>query len=125
MRIACILPLLAWCLAASMPQARGEGFSPFGWLSGNRAETTNVSGYSKTPTVLAKMKGGTQRFVNGTKDLFVAKKPPVKTRGATGTRHAKRPEPPKQSFFKRWFNPEPPPPPRTVDEWMKLDQIHP
>jgi len=99
MRIAVIAPLLVWCFAASVPQARGEGFSPFGWLGGNRHEsptvrTTNVSNTSKTPPVFARMKGGTQRFLTGTKNLFVAKKPPAKTRGATTTHRAARPEPP-------------------------------
>ena len=130
MRIAAIGPLLVCCLAASVPPARGEGFSPFSWLGFGRTEsqdvrTTNVSKTSKTPQVFAKMTSGTKRFVDGTKNLFVAKKPPAKTRGVTATRRAKRYEPPKQSFFKRWFNPEPPPPPRTIEEWMSLEQIHP
>jgi hypothetical protein len=130
MRNAVVLPLLLWCFAASMPQARGEGFSPFGWLCCNRHESpvvqmTNVSNTSKTPPVFARMKDGTQRFWTGTKNLFVAKKPPAKTHGATVIHRAARSEPPKQGFFKRWFNPDPPPPPKTVEEWMSLEQVHP
>jgi len=130
MRFATILPLLVCCLAAGAPRARAEGPSPFGWLCFNRhashgAKTTNVSNTSKTPQVFAKMKGGTERFLTNTKNLFVADKPAAKTRGATATRRIKRSEPPKQSFFKRWFKPEPPPPPKTVEEWMSLEQIHP
>ncbi len=130
MRIAAIGPLLVCCFAASVPHARGEGFAPFDCLCCGRHEsqgvqTTNVSNTSKTPQVFAKMTSGTKRFVTGTKNLFVAKKPPTKTRGVTATRRAARYEPPKQGFFKRWFNPEPPPPPRTIEEWMSLDQIHP
>ncbi|MEX0678195.1 MAG: hypothetical protein WD063_14020 [Pirellulales bacterium] len=130
MRIAAILPLLVCYFAASVPPARAEGCSPFGWLCCSRhtpqaIETTNVSNTSKTPPVFTKMTGGTKRFVSGTKNLFVAKKPPAKKRGVTATHRAARAEPPKQGFFQRWFNPEPPPPPRTVEEWMSLEQIHP
>jgi hypothetical protein len=34
----------------------------------------------------------------------------------------KQPEP---GFFKKLFYPAPTPPPKTVEEWMSLEQVHP
>jgi hypothetical protein len=130
MRVATIVALVVCCCVALAPRAHAaEASSPFAWLGFGRtkthaAKTTNAS-HAAAPQVFAKMGDGTKHFVSNTKNLFVPKKPPVKTRGVTATHHPQRPEPPKQSFFKRMFNPEPPPPPRTVGEWMSLEQVHP
>lgn len=130
MKISFLLTLVIGCFAVAVPRAEaGDGCSPFCWLGCCRHDaqpvgTTNVANTSKTPPVFARMTSGTKRFVTGTKNLFVAKKPAAKKRGVTATRRAARPAPPKQGFFKRWFNPEPPPPPRTIEEWMSLEQIH-
>jgi hypothetical protein len=128
MRNQTILALAVWCVVAYAGHA-ALARSPLAWLGlGNDkspTRTTEVSQSSRTPAVLAKMSDGTKRLVGNTKKLFVPAKPPVKRRGVTATHHARRPEPPKQSFFKRLFNPEPPPPPKTVNEWMSLDHVHP
>jgi hypothetical protein len=125
-----ILPLCAGCLAAASAAQAAEAASPLAWLgfgkaSSQAAKTTEVKSATAPPAVFAKMTHGTKRFVSNTKNLFVPKKPPAKRRGLTATYHAHRPEPPKQSFFKRLFGPEPPPPPKTVNEWMSLEQMHP
>lgn len=131
MRWSRILALAVYCCAVSASATRAdEKSSPFSWLGfgshkSGAVATTNVSRTSKTPQAFAKMTSGTKRFFTNTKSLFVAKKPPAKKRGVTATRRAARPEPPKQNIFKRLFNPEPPPPPRTVEEWMALEQIRP
>jgi hypothetical protein len=127
MSIRSILALVLWCSLACQPAfAR----SPLTWLGMGQdkspaARTREVSQSSRTPAVFAKMSDGTKRLVGNTKKLFVPAKPPVKRRGVTATHPARRPEPPKQSFFKRLFNPEPPPPPKTVNEWMSLKHVHP
>lgn len=134
MRLAVLLTVMFCCLAAGLSDARGaDGRSPFSWLGFGRGEsqpakTANVSSKSKTPPVFAKMTDDTRRLMSNTKNLFVPKKPkktPSKKRGVTATHRDVRHEPPKQSFFQRLFNPEPPPPPRTIDEWMSLEQVHP
>ena len=64
-------------------------------------------------------------MVDGTKNMFSSKKKaPKKVTGTTGiyTMHPKQEEP---GFFHKLFHPEPPPPPKTIDEWMSLKQIHP
>jgi len=130
MRVAAFLPLFVWCLAVGASQApAADGTSPLSWLGNSKSKPRpihKVSASSEATTpMFTRMTDGTKKFVNNTKSLFVPKKPPVKRRGVTATHRAVRPEPPKQSFFKRMFNPEPPPPPRTVNEWMSLEQIHP
>lgn len=130
MRMAAILSLVVGCCTALVPQAHAaQANSPFSWLGFSKskahaAKTTNVS-HTSAPQVFSKMGDGTKKLVSNTKNLFVAKKPPVKKRGVTATHRAPKPEVQKQSFFKRIFNPEPPPPPRTVGEWMSLEQVHP
>jgi hypothetical protein len=129
MRIAAILTLVtAFC--AWSAAARADLWHPSSWLGCCRdkaegAKTTNVSQTTSTPAAFSKLTSGTKRLASNTKNLFVARKPPAKKLGVTATRRAERPQPPKQNFFKRWFNPEPPPPPQTVDEWMSLEQVHP
>jgi hypothetical protein len=128
--MAAVGSLVVCCCVALAPQAHAaQASSPFSWLGFGKskaqtAKTTNVS-QTSAPQVFTKMGDGTKKLVSNTKNLFVAKKPPVKKRGVTATHRAAKPEVPKQSLFKRMFNPEPPPPPRTVGEWMSLEQIHP
>jgi hypothetical protein len=128
MRIAAILALAAICCAWS-GAARADLWHPSSWLGRGRdksspVKTTNVSQNTSTP-VLTRLTGSTKRLATNTKNLFVSKKPPAKKRGVTATRKAEHPEPPRQNVFKRWFNPDPPPPPKTVEEWMSLKQVHP
>lgn len=128
MRIAAVALLLG-CLAASAQEARAGGFAPLDWLCCGRHDSktmqpTNVSQTSASTPMLARMKGGTARFLTSTKNLFVANKP-AKTRGVTATYPASRPQPAKPGFFRRWFSSDPAPAPKTVKEWMSLEQIHP
>ncbi len=77
-----------------------------------------------SPAVFTKVSGGTKRFVDGTKNLLSFKKPaPKRTLGLTGSPIGPKPKEP--GFFYKLFHPAPPPPPRTIDEWMSLEQIHP
>ena|SRR5262245_13482313 len=78
-----------------------------------------------TPTVLTKMTDGTKRFVSSTTNMFAPKKHVTRKSGTTAIHRAKVPERPKQGFFQQLFKPEPPPPPKTVKEWMSLKQVHP
>jgi len=116
MRLAGILSLaMGLFLFAAVSRAA----TPFSWLGfgqGHSVKTTNVSQSSHRPTVVAKMVSGTKRLVNNTKNLITPKPTPVKRHGATVTHRVKRPEPPKQSFFQKWFSSESPSPPKTVGE---------
>jgi hypothetical protein len=106
-----------------------QAASPFGWLGFSNGPTSAARQPQPTPTVFNKMSAGTKRLVSNTKDALTPdKKPtkkPTKKSGSTTVRKAKRPPAPKQGFFKQLFNPEPPPPPETVQEWMSLEQVYP
>jgi len=78
-----------------------------------------------SPSVLTKMSNTTKRAVNNTKNALTPKKTVAKNTGATKTYKPKAVKEEKPGFFKSLFNPEPPPPPKTIKEWMSLKQIHP
>jgi hypothetical protein len=65
------------------------------------------------------------RLVASPISIFKPKTVTTRKSGLTGVQKAKKTEQPKQGFFKSMFNPEPPPPPKTIKEWMSLKQIHP
>jgi hypothetical protein len=104
------------CWSSARAENRILPFNPFSKAasSGNQA--------TSTPTVFAKMSSSTKRFVNNTKSIFSPKKK-SKSKSATGL--VSRQKPPEPGFFHKLFHPEPPPPPRTIEEWMSLKQIHP
>jgi hypothetical protein len=120
MRLRIPLLLALSLAAASWSSARGE--SRVG-MTVPLVQVANSGGSNKTPTVFAKMNSSTKRFVNNTKSIFSPKKKSSKGKSATGL--VSRQKPPEPGFFYKLFHPEPPPPPRTIDEWMSLKQIHP
>ncbi len=63
---------------------------------------------------------------DSTKRLFGAKKKSV-TSGSGGTSvvQPKTTRSEKPGFFKSLFQPEPPPPPKTIKEWMSLKKVQP
>jgi hypothetical protein len=78
---------------------------------------------SKSPSLATKMSDGTKRLASGTKNLFTAKKPT--SRGMSHAQSSKFSRDEKPGLLKSMFNPEPPPPPKTIKEWMSLKQVHP
>jgi hypothetical protein len=78
---------------------------------------------SKSPSVVTKMSAGTRRLANNTKSMLTPKKPA--TRGTKVVQSSKKATDEKPGFFKSMFAPEPPPPPKTIKEWMSLKQVHP
>lgn len=122
MRIAAIASLVACWLLLGATSAHADKASRLGF---NTDPLGKEAPAAKGPSVLDKMNAGTKRLVDNTKKLFTPDKPPVKKRGVTAVRRAQKPKPPQQSFFGRLFNPQPPPPPQTIDEWMSLDQLRP
>jgi hypothetical protein len=120
-------------IAMSAP-ATAESSSMARWFNFGKgkpkaqAKTTNAAGTSKstkTPQVVTKMTDGTKRLVSNTTNVFTPSKTTTRKSGTTGMEIAKKPPQEKQGFFKSMFNPEPPPPPKTIKEWMSLKQIHP
>jgi hypothetical protein len=80
-----------------------------------------------TPSIGTKLTTGPKHIVTGTKNMLTPKKPQtVRKSGTTGVQIAKSPKSAdKPGFFKSMLHPEPPPPPKTIKEWMSLKQIHP
>jgi hypothetical protein len=88
-----------------------------------------VAGFAATVRAASLGSGGDStgplRLLASTTGFFKPKTVTTRKSGLTGVQKAKRTEQPKQGFFKSMFNPEPPPPPKTIKEWMSLKQIHP
>lgn len=124
MRILTLL-LVAWLLlGAAESQAAFPSLPKFWGKEQSAAATTSAKGGSaKKPAVLTKVSSGTKRMVRNAKNLLTPKKPPKEPKlGVTSTKRAARPQPPQQNWFGRTFNPQPTPPPRTMGEWMALEQ---
>jgi hypothetical protein len=100
--------------------------SPSSWFGGgNKSSATITERNKKGPGVMSQMADSTKRVLTYPTSKLAPKKKPVKKTGTTAIIKAKRPEPEKQGFFKSMFAPEPPPPPKTIREWMSLKQIRP
>jgi hypothetical protein len=112
--------------AASDASSKGS-WLPFSDSASKAAKTKKVSSNSSTPSVVTNLSNGTKHFVTSTKNILTPKKQPsVRKSGTTGMQVAKDSKPAdKPGFFKSMFHPEPPPPPKTIKEWMSLKQIHP
>lgn len=128
MRITC-LAILTLALATQLAAAgaAAELLSPSTWFGGGKTtlSTKPKSSLLKTPPVVSKMSDGTKRLLSSPTKMFKPKPKPIKKSGTTNIIKAKRPEAEKQGFFKSMFSPEPPPPPKTIKEWMSLKQVHP
>ena len=137
MRVAQILFIALSIASIQAGAARAESDSswwcPFGCCHANPdkpgasvTQVSNTSSAAKKPAVLTKVSASTKRLVNGTKNMLSFKKPtaPVKRSGVIAT-HSSRPKQEAPGFFQKLFHPEPPPPPKTIEEWMSLKQVHP
>lgn len=100
---------------------------PFSGSASKGARTKKVASNSSSPSVATNLSKRTKHFVTSPKDIFTQKKQPsVRKSGTTGLQVAKDSKPAdKPGLFKSMFHPEPPPPPKTIKEWMSLKQIHP
>jgi hypothetical protein len=87
-------------------------------------ESTKKPG-GNSGSVLKATTASPMRLVASPISIFKPKTVTTRKSGLTGVQKAKKTEQPKQGFFKSMFNPEPPPPPKTIKEWMSLKQIHP
>lgn len=89
-------------------------------------KTSNTTGASKTPQVIKSITDAPKRLVSSTKSMLTPKSSTTAKRsGTTSGQSSKNSQDAKPGFFKSLLNPEPPPPPRTIQDWMKLKQIHP
>lgn len=93
--------------------------------TGDGETVRTAGGSSKMPAMVTKMTGGTKRLVTNTANKLSPKKTTTRKSGTTGLVRAKDPREEKPGFFQSLFHPEPPPPPKTIKEWMSLKQIHP
>jgi hypothetical protein len=95
------------------------------WFGSGSGDKPKASAKTKSPTVVANLTDGTKRLVSSTTGIFKPKTVTIRKSGLTGTKNPKKSDPPKQGFFQSMLHPEPPPPPKTIKEWMSLKQIHP
>jgi hypothetical protein len=112
--------------------ASGDTAGVSGWLKSNPA---NNGGKSKSknvapakPSMMTNITNAPKRFVSSTKNLLTPKKaPPAPAKhSTTSSRTISKSNPPQSpGFFKSLFGSEPPPPPKSVGEWMKLEQVKP
>ena len=111
--------LLVVCAVCGSARADGPLISIPGL---NTKHSASSSG--KSQNILTKMTSPARRLLTSTKNLLVPKKNPQENKAKVTSvrRHGK--EKPQQGFFTRLFQ-GPPPPPRTMKEWMDLEQIHP
>jgi hypothetical protein len=111
--------------AARADESSKRSWFGLGSSSQTAVKTTNVSN-TTSPSVFSGVTNGTKNLMSGTKNLLTPKKKaPVRKSGLTATHSINTPPAMKPGTFSSWFNNEPPPPPRTIKEWMALKQIHP
>ncbi|REK12447.1 MAG: hypothetical protein DWQ37_11980 [Planctomycetota bacterium] len=123
MKTAAIMTLaICGVMLCDSPACAAEGSSPLSWIGFKPKSAATAKG----PSLFEKMSSGTKRFFGGTKKMFADDEPTVtKKYGTRRVHRAEKPKQPQQSFFGRLFNPQPAPPPRTIEEWMALEQVHP
>lgn len=127
-----VVVLSILCASATCAQAQCclSSLCPFGChgcKSDPEATVTQVADRGtglQSPAVLTKVGSGTKRFMNGTMNLLSFKKPTEK-RAAPQSKYSFRRDNKQPGFFYKLFHPAPPPAPRTIKEWMSLEQIHP
>ncbi len=112
---------------AASEASSGGSWLPFGNSASKPAKTRKVSSKSSSPSAVTNLSNGTKNLVTSTKNILTPKKQPsVRKSGTAGLQVAKGAKSAdKPGFFKSMFHPEPPPPPKTIKEWMSLKQIHP
>jgi hypothetical protein len=115
--------------------ARGDFWSPGAWnpltKSKNSSVTVNNRANKKpSPTkaaskTLSQLTSAPGELISKTKQMLPTSKPAAKHSLHTRTIQRAKPKDEKPSFLKSMFVSEPPPPPRTVGEWMALKRIEP
>ncbi|MGD9721629.1 MAG: hypothetical protein AB7O59_05925 [Pirellulales bacterium] len=120
---------IVW-LSAATAQA-GFPWCPWGCCGGQSASAAPVTNVANTgqgvrsPAMITKVGTSTKRLVTNTKNLLTFNKPLSAKKAGTSAMTVGRPPYKEPGFFYKLFHPEPPPPPRTIEEWMSLKQIHP
>ncbi len=115
------LSVILWSpLAAQAASDASRGNWP-----GIGASKSKAAGASKSAQRIARITSAPKRFVSSTKNMLTPKKTVTRKSGTTGIQRAKSASNEKQGYFKSLFTSQPPPPPKTINEWMSLKQIHP
>jgi hypothetical protein len=119
------------CLAAATlatTRAMAADSSWFSWPSnGNKQRNAAVKKTSQSSSggVVSSLTSAPKKLVASTKNAFTSQTTTSNARGTKVTQQSKNPKAQKQGFFKSMFNPDPPAPPQTINDWMRLKQIHP
>lgn len=131
LRISLAVSAIVWTTSAcALAQCGLSSWCPFGCCrrgpeaAASVTEVADTGTGVKSPAVLTKVSSGTRRFVTGTMNLLSFKSAARKQNPSPATR-AIQPDHKQPGFFYKLFHPAPPPPPKTIDEWMSLEQIHP
>jgi hypothetical protein len=122
--IGCLL-CLVWLVSAGSVRAAWDPLSLSRWLPGKSAQKAEAETETARVPLVKKMTGSTKRLVSNTTGMLTPKKTTIKKSGTTAYYKAPLPPQEKPGFFKSLFQPEPPPVPKTIKEWMSLKQIHP
>ncbi len=105
--------------------AQAASEAPHGNWPGIGASKPKAASSPKSPQGIARITAAPKRFVSSTKNMLTPKKNVTRKSGTTGIQRAKSSRDEKPGYFKSLFTSEPPPPPKTINEWMSLKQIHP
>jgi hypothetical protein len=129
--IARCMVLAATLLLASSLEARADeaakrsSWFGFGAKPTSDAKLTTATNSAKTPPVFTKVSDGTKSFFTSTKNIFSSKKGKSSQHSGVTSHYSTRNKQPEPGFFKKLFYTQPAPPPKTVEEWMSLEQVHP
>lgn len=94
------------------------------WLPFSKSRTNTVAKKTKNGPSLSGVSSTGSKSPGQTTGFFTSKKTvPRKTSTAKNSVPKSKYEEP--TFWQKLFGTEPAPPPRTVGEWMSLEQIHP
>lgn len=128
MKIAKSMLFYSTLALAMFTHARANAASHSAWLpfsSGEKSSIAAKSSGSSTTPIISSFSRGTKKLVSSPTSLLTSKKQTaVRQSGTTGLQ-VSNPKQAKPGFFKSLFQSEPPPPPKTIKEWMKLKKVQP
>jgi hypothetical protein len=126
-RFLLLMGSLALFPLGATPLARAS-WLPFSSSTPKPSKTTKKTASKPSkPGVVKNLSNGTKSLMTNTKNALTPKKTTtVKKSGSSGKKASNNPKTPdKPGFLDSMIHPEPPPPPKTIKEWMSLKQIHP
>lgn len=125
MVLAALLLLVMSFEAPAAETAKPSSWFGFGAKQTSDAKLTTAANSGKNAPVLTKVSDGTKSFFTSTKNMFSSKKGKSSPPNGFTSQYTTRKKQAEPGFFKKLFYPAPTPPPKTVEEWMSLEQVRP